>query len=90
MAMTKKQTERLDRILSGKPEYPEHDKLSKISPVSQEIGSFMEWLSSQGVRMPSTWYRRSIQEWLARYFKIDLVKLENKKRDMLDKLRREN
>lgn len=31
-------------------DYPEHDKLSKVSPQSQSIGEFIEWLGAKGIR----------------------------------------
>lgn len=92
----------------------EHDKLAKIQPQSQAIGSFIEWLRSKGVNLmvyhdhsPACLdedgsracgygreelepYRRSIEQMLADYFKIDLAKLEQEKRSMLGIIRQVN
>jgi hypothetical protein len=70
--------------------YTEHEKLSKIKDESQALGAFIEWLESEGVHMPAKWHRRSMNEWLARYFEIDLNKLEEEKLHMLNRLREEN
>lgn len=32
-------------------EYPEHDKLKAISEYSQQIGAFLEWMKSDGIRL---------------------------------------
>jgi hypothetical protein len=32
-------------------DYPEHDKLTKVSDESQSIGAFLEWLSTQGINL---------------------------------------
>ena len=116
--------------------YPEHDKLSKISDESQLVGEFIDWLQDKGYtickfqeagtngepyRIPATeedidalefrWERddaraggilnpayeswgdhffpihRGIQSWLAEFFGIDQEKLEDEKRQMLERLR---
>jgi hypothetical protein len=80
-------------------EYPEHDKLHAVKDQSQAIGSFLDWLQNE--RKPRTVL--AIHEWdewvptneriealLAEYFEIDLKKLEEEKRAMLDELRKAN
>lgn len=77
------------------PEYPEHEKLSCVSDKSQTIGLFLDWLLNEQpyhlavydddyydghVLFPA---RDSINELLARYFDIDLQRLEMEKREML-------
>lgn len=32
-------------------EYTEHEKLTKIAPLSQSIGEFIEWLNGEGVHL---------------------------------------
>lgn len=87
-------------------EYPEHDKLEKIHDQSQEIGEFVEWLlsgnsgyfictqcDSESLFGPIKTYLPTsinIQEVLAKYYEIDLIKLEKEKREMLDELRKKN
>lgn len=80
-------------------EYPEHDKLSAIRDQSQSIGQFLDWLLNEQGRYIASYDRRdevleadyrSIEDWLARYFDIDRDKLEEEKRDMLDKMRAAN
>lgn len=85
-------------------DYPECDKLSSISAESEKIGEFIDWLSSQGIQL-CTWVENhrkiitggdyfptnmNITELLAQYFDIDLQKIEQEKRAMLDKLRELN
>lgn len=81
-------------------QYPEHEKLQALDGQNQCLGEFLEWLSNQGyvicvcrtqriddVYMPAY---KPISRWLAEYFGIDEVKLENEKRAMIDELRRRN
>ena len=70
---------------------------------SQEQGEFLEWLQERGIVLMSwyTWeedgsshsdwrnHHRSHQELLADFHGIDLVKLEQEKREMLEKIRAE-
>lgn len=74
---------------------PEHDKLTAVKDHSQAIGEFLEWMSSDGI-IKCRWEERHeeyfpifepIEKLLARYFDIDLDKLEQEKRLMLVVLR---
>lgn len=76
--------------------YPEHEKLEKIAKFSQSIGAFIEggkYLLAEYVEIEG--YReaqllpvsRPLNEILAEYFDIDLDKIEEEKRQMLDCLR---
>ena len=76
-------------------EYPEHDKLKAIQPLSQAVGDFIEWLSGQGLwicehrdTFGGEWVPalRSRDQLLAKHFEIDLDKLEGEKRVMLKRL----
>lgn len=82
-------------------QYPEHDKLQAVKNQSQLIGEFLEWLNSQGLYL-AAWQEidtifgkdselvisyLSINDILARFFEIDLDKLEDEKRQMLDSIR---
>lgn len=76
--------------------YPEHEKLKNIQEQSQWLGEFMEWVQTQ--RMFLARYgesdesyplmvHKSITTLLAEYFNIDLIKIENEKRDMIEDCR---
>ena len=83
-------------------DYPEHQKLAKISDKSQAIGEFLEWLGREYVIC--TWgsvddafdregyrpARKSIEELLAEFFEIDRAVIETEKRAMLAALREMN
>lgn len=85
-------------------EYPEHEKLFRVSHVSQELGQFLEWLESEGVTLarwvhdggwpgPDDWRLtpdvQPIPERLAEYFGVSVAKIEDEKRAMLADLRGE-
>jgi len=74
--------------------YPECERLSEAAPRSQLIGEFLEWLDEQGIVLAAygknrTWpdpildSRESI---LARFFGIDLKKVEKERMDILKSL----
>jgi len=73
--------------------YPEHRKLREIKDKSQCIGEFIEWLNEEGMTV-CEWSPGNIDNWnptststnrlLARFFEIDLDKLEEEKLAMLD------
>jgi len=84
--------------MNNTSEYPEHEKQRKVLEKSQVIGEFIEWLRYEGYDLISVEYNSSdfpiinrmpgtISQILARYFDIDLNKLEEEKRDILNKLR---
>ncbi len=61
----------------------ECDKLHKIKDKAQSIGEFLDWLVEyHQVSLPD-----SIVELLAEYFDIDLEKVEEEKRAILEELR---
>lgn len=74
--------------------YPEHVKQDKVGPDAQVIGEFIEWLQEQ---YSICWWHEdstsfypshvSVEQLLASYFKIDLEKIEQEKRAMLEELR---
>ena len=78
-------------------EYPECDKLSKVSKESHIIGAFLDWCNSEGVHL-ATYYedrglvvdRRSIEQVLADYYDIDLDKVEEERRHILEMQRHAN
>ena len=81
-------------------DHPEHEKLAAIKDKSQTIGEFLEWLPTQGITLCTYYYGRkkgddggycpaaaSTTALLAKFFDIDLDKLESEKQQMLDSLR---
>jgi hypothetical protein len=78
-------------------DYPEHERLQEIQAISQAEGEFIYWLESKGTHLMRYndqigWHKEpeSITELLAAYHEIDLEKLEEEKREMLDKIRESN
>lgn len=81
--------------------YPEHEKLEKIQEQSQWLGSFIEWLgekemflakySDDDVEYPRIIIvNKSINDLLANYFNIDLIKIEKEKQSMLKLIQKQN
>ena len=85
-------------------EYPQCDKLLAVKDKSQVIGEFLEWLQGEKNLVIAEWdygdsntdedplvrHRFNIQELLAEFFEIDLVKVEEERRAILDEQRRLN
>ena len=74
--------------------HSELDKLHTVKDKSLTVGEFLAWLGEQGVVL-SHYCRgdleptyRSIEEWLALYFEIDLDQVDREKRAILARLRR--
>ena len=70
--------------------YPECDKLAAVSEDSNKIGAFLDWLSEQGIRLAKYTEddelleeRSKIEELLARYYGIDLKKVEDERQSIL-------
>lgn len=88
------------------PRYREHEKLAYIKKESEAVARFLEWLTGEAMFIGSYKYVpcleceseeeqlvrdfSSIEQILARYFKIDLDTLEQEKRQMLKELRKAN
>ena len=76
--------------------YPEHDRLSEISDISQSIGQFLdesEYILAEYHR-PDGYseehlfpVQKPITQILADYFEIDLNKIEAEKRQMIEEMR---
>lgn len=74
--------------------YPEHEKIEKVQLESNTIGEFLDWLPSKDIQL-GTWtesgefipLHRNIEKLLAEFFEIDLEKIEQEKRAMLELLR---
>lgn len=82
-------------------EYPEHYKLRAISDKSQVVGEFLEWLKSgeahpDGKSIELAYHIGDFLEphyegkecLLAKFFEIDLRRLEEEKRQMLEECRK--
>ena len=75
--------------------YPQCEKMSAVNAEAQSIGNFLEWLSEQGLfvaeytkiegyRDEQAWpINESVEQLLARYFEIDLKKVEKERHAML-------
>lgn len=78
--------------------YPEHEKLMEVKDKSGEIGTFVEWVEdstgykickkyefeSYGVWPPACTGELFISKLLAKFYGIDLEKLEEEKRKMME------
>lgn len=80
--------------------YPECEKLSKVSEVSQQQGAFLDWLTRQGYVLArwgkNRWdedrlipARERTQELLAQYHGIDMAKVDQERRQILAALQSE-
>lgn len=73
--------------------YPEHEKLHKVKELSQSLGEFLDWLESNGLTICGLVHsryepdRRTVEQWLADFYGIDLVLIDQEKEHMLDELR---
>jgi hypothetical protein len=80
-------------------EYPEHEKLKLVKERSQCVGEFLEWLDEQHILLSRyvvpegctserlMTANENTENLLARFFEIDLKKLEKEKLEMLKKIR---
>jgi hypothetical protein len=78
---------------------PECDKMAKVRDQSQSIGEFLEWLSGKGIHLGKQFnyndvdyseflpYSYTTEELLAEFFEIDLNKVEEERRALLEELR---
>lgn len=75
--------------------YPECEKMKAISEDSQKIGEFLEWLDQHSMFV-AEYDRRDFpqpirlnrEQLLAKYFKIDLNKVEKERRSILADLQK--
>ena len=77
--------------------YPECEKVKSVQPKSQAIGEFLDWLGEKGIHLAKwgdddkLWpFNKNKEELLAEYFEIDLNKVEQEKRQMLEEIRNSN
>lgn len=73
-----------ERTSANRKQYPEHEKLRKVSGESQNIGAFLDWLTSESEWQSESAELPRITEILAAYFEIDEGKLEEEKRAMIE------
>ena len=80
--------------------YSEHEKLKKVSEKSQAIGDFVNWLSLKKEIMFAKYHKTekgtyenfpkpvcvNIEKYLAEFFEINLDKLEEEKRKILEEM----
>lgn len=84
-------------------EYPEHVKVRAVQSESRLLGRFLEWLNEneysicEAYKNPRSFREGEyvplvmpIETMLAKYFEIDLTKLEQEKQLMLDRIREAN
>lgn len=81
-------------------EYPEHERLKKVQDKSQAIGEFLEWAHDEKeyVLCWKSYMTQSRFEpiqvskelLLAEFYAIDLQKIEQEKRLMLEEMRQAN
>lgn len=83
------------------PDTPELEKMKAHQPESQIIGSFLDWLTNEKNREICTWdttrhreeFRpvgKTIEQTLAEYFDVDLKKVEEERRAVLEYAREIN
>lgn len=78
-------------------DHPEHDKMSAIVAISNSIGGFLDWLDDNEITLCQVdiedgYYpiHMSKEKLLAKFFGIDLDKIEKEKQQMLKELRGES
>lgn len=80
----------------ARPETPELLKQRLVADESQRIGEFLDWLGEQGIRLAR--YGEHDRLWaihqgpealLAGFYGIDLAKIDQERRALLEHLRRE-
>lgn len=85
-------------MTTKQPECPECEKLSDVSKASNEIGEFMDWMidntefricefAEDEYTSSSHWQREKL---LTGYFNIDMDKVEQERRTLLEWLREQN
>lgn len=78
--------------------YPECEKLREVHSQSQVIGQFLDWLQHEKrISLAEydeydrlQWAAKKNEDLLAEFFDIDLKKVEEERRAILDELRKAN
>jgi len=73
------------------PERPECELMKSVQETSQVIGEFIEWLEEVGLEInyPDGFRETTTEKLLARFFGIDLDKVDREKRELLAWIRAE-
>jgi hypothetical protein len=78
------------------PATPELDKMKEAQPISQHLSGFLDWLDEKGYTIAEkcgdylAQRRGSKEELLAAFFGIDLKKVEQERRAILDAIRKKS
>jgi uncharacterized tellurite resistance protein B-like protein len=83
--------------MSTRPATPECERISQVAKESFQLSTFIDWLSENGFTIcewsnETQGYERpviSTNALLARYFEIDLNKVEQERRALLDWIRKQ-
>ena len=73
--------------MSDAPKYPECEKLAIVSDESQTIGVFLDWLCEEMDVNVEYDTGLTINELLAKFYDIDLNKVEEERRAILEYIR---
>jgi hypothetical protein len=84
--------------MRAQPECPECEKMSDVSKESNAIGDFLDWLENEKWFVLARWSTRDTlyaaqpdkNKLLAEYYDIDLEKVEQERRDLLNWIRESN
>lgn len=91
----------MKRTTVKQPQTPECDKLAAARPQAQVVGDFLTWLQDEGIEL-ATWGENddgdeallplhyNIEPLIAKFLDIDLNKVENERRAILDVIRKNN
>ena len=68
---------------------PELEKMGKVREHSQEAGAFLDWLFNNGYVRRTAKFRGGMEEMLAKFYNINLNKVEDERRALLEEIRAE-
>ena len=80
--------------MTDKTKYPECEKMAAVRDKSQACGEFLEWLNAEKDLHLGSYTSEGLmrgvnfktEELLAKFFEIDLVKVEAERRAMIEEL----
>jgi hypothetical protein len=81
-----------ERRRAFRKKYPEHVKLERIAGSAETIATFLEWMQRNRIHLCLPFYEteNGREQLLAKYFKINLKRLEKEKQQMLEEQRAAN